>query len=106
MREQRGATESVAECFTFFPVETSFLYYRPSYCSCRPARRADVKFRPNVLDIDISLQRCHRVDTQNDGLDFNDRAIVNGRVLPRNIFRQRAFATLDLRFVKDFTLKE
>jgi hypothetical protein len=44
-------------------------------------------------------------DAQNDGLDFNDRAIVNGRMLPRNIFRQPAFATLDMRFVKDFTLK-
>jgi hypothetical protein len=44
-------------------------------------------------------------DTQNDGLDFNDRAIVNGRVLPRNIFRQPALATLDWRLVKDFTLK-
>jgi hypothetical protein len=44
-------------------------------------------------------------DTQNDGLDYNDRAIANGRVAPRNIFRQPAFANLDLRFVKDFTLK-
>jgi hypothetical protein len=45
------------------------------------------------------------VDTQNDGLDFNDRALRGGQVLPRNIFRQPAFANLDVRFVKDFTLK-
>jgi hypothetical protein len=43
-------------------------------------------------------------DNQNDGIDFNDRAIVNGIVQPRNIFPQPAFASLDLRFVKDFTL--
>ena len=44
-------------------------------------------------------------DTQGDGLDFNDRAVLNGRVSERNGLRQPAFATLDLRFVKDFTLK-
>jgi hypothetical protein len=44
-------------------------------------------------------------DTQNEALDFNDHAIVNGRMVSRNIARQPAFANLDLRFVKDFTLK-
>jgi hypothetical protein len=43
-------------------------------------------------------------DTQNDGLDLNDRALVKGQAVPRNIARQPAFANLDLRFVKDFTL--
>ena len=43
-------------------------------------------------------------DNQNDGLDLNDRAIVNGQAVPRNLARQPAFANLDLRFVKDFTL--
>ena len=44
-------------------------------------------------------------DTQNDGNDWNDRAIVNGRVVPRNIFRQPSFFDLDIRFVKDITLR-
>ena len=44
-------------------------------------------------------------DTQNDGNDWNDRAIVNGLVAPRNIFRQPTFFNLDIRFVKDITLK-
>ena len=44
-------------------------------------------------------------DTQNDALDFNDRAIVNGRAVVRNTARQPAFANLDLRLVKDFTLR-
>lgn len=44
-------------------------------------------------------------DTQNDGLDLNDRPVINGRVAARNSLRQPAFATLDMRFVKDFTLK-
>jgi hypothetical protein len=44
-------------------------------------------------------------DTQNDGLDLNDRAILGGKVSERNTFRQPALANLDLRFVKDFTLK-
>jgi hypothetical protein len=44
-------------------------------------------------------------DTQNDANDFNDRAIVNGHVTPRNIFRQLAFFNEDLRIVKDITLK-
>jgi TonB dependent receptor len=43
-------------------------------------------------------------DTQNDGNDWNDRAIVNGLVAPRNIFRQPAFFDWDIRFVKDFAL--
>ena len=43
-------------------------------------------------------------DTQNDGNDLNDRAILNGQVAGRNSFRQPAMYGLDLRFVKDFTL--
>lgn len=44
-------------------------------------------------------------DTQNDRDDWNDRAIINGRVAERNSLRQPAFFNLDLRFVKDLTLK-
>ena len=44
-------------------------------------------------------------DTQNDGNDWNDRAIVNNTVVARNSYRQPAFFNLDLRFVKDFALK-
>ncbi len=43
-------------------------------------------------------------DTQNDANDWNDRAILNGKVAPRNILRQPAFFDLDIRFVKDITL--
>lgn len=44
-------------------------------------------------------------DSQNDGNDYNDRAIINGLVAPRNVLRQPTFFDLDLRFVKDITLK-
>jgi len=44
-------------------------------------------------------------DTQNDGIDFNDRAILNGEMADRNSLRQPVFANLDLRFVKDITLR-
>jgi Carboxypeptidase regulatory-like domain len=44
-------------------------------------------------------------DTQNDGNDWNDRAIVNNKVVARNGARQPAFFNLDLRFVKDFALR-
>ena len=44
-------------------------------------------------------------DTQNDANDLNDRATVNGTVAGRNSMRQPAFSSLDLRLVKDFTLK-
>jgi len=45
-------------------------------------------------------------DDQNDGNDWNDRAILgNGLVAPRNFFRQPSFFNLDIRFVKDITLK-
>jgi hypothetical protein len=44
-------------------------------------------------------------DTQSDANDWNDRIILNGAVQPRNIYRQPGFANLDLRVVKDFTLK-
>ena len=45
-------------------------------------------------------------DTQNDGNDDNDRAIVNGRVVGRNSFRQPMFFNLDLRLLKGFRLGE
>jgi hypothetical protein len=41
-------------------------------------------------------------DTQNDANDDNDRAIVNGRVVGRNSFRQPAFFDLDVRLMKAF----
>jgi hypothetical protein len=44
-------------------------------------------------------------DTQNDANDWNDRAILNGAMAARNGERQPAFSDLDLRIVKDFTLK-
>ena len=44
-------------------------------------------------------------DTQNDGNDLNDRAIIDGRVAGRNSFRQPAFYDLDVRIVKDITLR-
>ena len=44
-------------------------------------------------------------DQQNDGTDTNDRALSNGVIAQRNSFRQPAFFNLDVRFVKDFTLK-
>jgi hypothetical protein len=44
-------------------------------------------------------------DTQNDANDLNDRALINGAVAGRNSVRQPAFSSLDLRLVKDFTLK-
>jgi hypothetical protein len=44
-------------------------------------------------------------DTQNDANDWNDRAVLNGAIAPRNVLRQPSFTDLDLRVVKDFTLK-
>jgi len=44
-------------------------------------------------------------DTQGDANDWNDRAIINGLVVPRNIYRQPSFFDLDIRFVKDITLR-
>ncbi len=44
-------------------------------------------------------------DTQNDANDWNDRAIVNGQVVARNGYRQPSFFNLDLRIVKDITLR-
>ncbi|MGH9607066.1 MAG: carboxypeptidase regulatory-like domain-containing protein [Terracidiphilus sp.] len=44
-------------------------------------------------------------DTSNDANDLNDRANVNGVLATRNSMRQPAFSSLDMRFVKDFTLK-
>ena len=43
--------------------------------------------------------------TQGDANDQNARAILNGLAAPRNLGRQPSFADLDLRLVKDFTLK-
>jgi len=45
------------------------------------------------------------LDTQHDANDWNDRALINGVTEARNSMRQPAFSNLDLRFVKDFTLK-
>ncbi len=44
-------------------------------------------------------------DTQGDANDWNDRAILNGSMAGRNSQRQPVFSNLDLRVVKDFTLK-
>ncbi len=44
-------------------------------------------------------------DMQNDGNDWNDRAIFNGLVARRNLLRQPTFFNLDIRFVKDIKLK-
>jgi len=44
-------------------------------------------------------------DMQNDANDLNDRAQANGVVAGRNSMRQPAFSSLDLRVVKDLTLK-
>src|SRR5258708_2662105 len=43
-------------------------------------------------------------DTQNDGNDVNDRAIIGGHVSGRDAFRQPSFFDLDLRLVKGFHL--
>ncbi len=45
-------------------------------------------------------------DLQRDGNVANDRAIINGRVVPRNSFRQPAFFNWDLRLLKDFRITE
>ncbi|MBI3491248.1 MAG: TonB-dependent receptor, partial [Acidobacteria bacterium] len=42
-------------------------------------------------------------DTQNDGNDDNDRAIISDRVSDRNAFRQPSFFNLDLRLVKQLS---
>jgi len=44
-------------------------------------------------------------DTQHDANDWNDRALIDGITAERNSMRQPAFSDLDLRMVKDFTLK-
>ena len=41
-------------------------------------------------------------DTQNDGNDDNDRAVIDGHVVGRNTFRQPAFFDLDVRLMKAF----
>lgn len=54
----------------------------------------------------LPFTRVIGFDTQNDGNDENDRAIVNGRVVPRNDGRQPMFLSLDLRLQKVFRLGE
>lgn len=44
-------------------------------------------------------------DTQHDANDWNDRALISGVTAGRDSMRQPAFTDVDLRFVKDFTLK-
>jgi hypothetical protein len=43
-------------------------------------------------------------DRQRDANDNNDRAIIDGRMVGRNTFRQPAFFNLDLRLMKVFSL--
>ena len=45
-------------------------------------------------------------DTQNDGNDDNDRAIINGQVAGRNSMRGRPFSDLDMRILKSFRTGE
>ena len=45
-------------------------------------------------------------DTQNDGNDDNDRAIINGHVAGRNSMRGDPFFDLDMRILKAFRVKE
>ena len=45
-------------------------------------------------------------DIQGDGNADNDRAVINGRVVARNSFRQPNFFNLDLRLLKEFSLGE
>ena len=45
-------------------------------------------------------------DTQNDGNDDNDRAIINGQVAGRNSMRGKPFSDLDLRILKSFRTGE
>jgi hypothetical protein len=45
-------------------------------------------------------------DTQNDGNDDNDRAIINGRVAGRNSMRGSPFSDLDMRILKSFRTGE
>jgi hypothetical protein len=54
----------------------------------------------------LPFTRVIGFDTQNDGNDDNDRAIVNGRVVPRSDGRQPLFFSLDLRLMKTFRLGE
>jgi hypothetical protein len=44
-------------------------------------------------------------DTQGDANDWNDRAVIGGVTAARDSLRQPAFSDVDLRVVKDFTLK-
>lgn len=45
-------------------------------------------------------------DLQRDGNIANDRAIINGRVVPRNSFRQPAFFNWDTRLLRDFRVND
>ncbi|MFC5864879.1 carboxypeptidase regulatory-like domain-containing protein [Acidicapsa dinghuensis] len=65
-------------------------------------------FKCNPLFVTHSGQPYNPIigfDTQNDANDWNDRAVINGVMSARNSMRQPAFSDLDLRVVKDFTLK-
>jgi len=67
-----------------------------------------VGFKLNPLFVTHSGQPFTPIigfDTQGDANDWNDRAILNGSMAARNSQRQPAFSNLDLRIVKDFTLK-
>jgi hypothetical protein len=44
-------------------------------------------------------------DLQHDANDWNDRAVIGGETVARDSQRQPAFSDVDLRVVKDFTLK-
>ena len=44
-------------------------------------------------------------DSEGDANDSNARAVIGGAAVPRNASRQPLFADLDLRVVKDFSLK-
>jgi hypothetical protein len=45
-------------------------------------------------------------DTQNDGNDANDRAIINGRVAGRTSMRMDPFFDMDMRILKTFQISE
>ena len=54
----------------------------------------------------VPYTRVIGFDTQGDGNDDNDRAIVNGKVEARNSMRQPLFLDVDLRLMKSFSLGE
>jgi hypothetical protein len=52
----------------------------------------------------LPFTRVIGFDTQNDGNDDNDRAIINGRVVPRSDGRQPMFFSMDLRLMKSIRI--